>query len=434
MRVSNTLLFTTACCAASVFAASSDLTALASAPTACTDFARIDYSSWSQSHIKTWCEEHDPSSTGQCAPVTWPGDVTAPPMAHTHRGLVNWFLHRNPNLGTRKDCIALSMGFQVNTATNKKNGLSETVTCDLYDLGHDRHHECVCFPVYADATSTIRRVGDRDVVTTNTYYPPENVVKRELSSALFRKDPPIYHADYPKTVDLFSRDTKLGGSTLGGFPYCASPAAAIQPRRPPWTATLPTRGQVTMPFGTPTGPTDVCRTVPIIPTGPPTPSPRDKNCKTAWAVESCLWQFIEPYNETRRYWVTYQDIAGNGLFATWSSITISRTEPHWGLNTEDFLDPQTSETEYTTLTSQVVRTDPSGNPIYRTTETTVMPVSDDPSAVSTTATTTVSGGNTIVTTIYVPIPTTTDADWHLSTMTALGSFHRRDRSDRWKRG
>lgn len=52
---------------------------LVAGQTACQDFGPeliTDYPKWSKAHVQTWCEEHDPASTGQCA-RKWSRQYTA---------------------------------------------------------------------------------------------------------------------------------------------------------------------------------------------------------------------------------------------------------------------------------------------------------------------------------------------------------------------
>ncbi|KAL2032595.1 hypothetical protein VTO58DRAFT_105767 [Aureobasidium pullulans] len=57
--------------------------------TACQFFSSTgnNYTAWSESHIATWCKDHDPSSTSQCATVVWPPYVPYPRRVDFHRNL-----------------------------------------------------------------------------------------------------------------------------------------------------------------------------------------------------------------------------------------------------------------------------------------------------------------------------------------------------------
>ncbi|KAI4733848.1 hypothetical protein E4T50_15604 [Aureobasidium sp. EXF-12298] len=288
--------------------------------TACRFFssAEHNYTAWSESHIATWCKDHDPSSTSQCArAVVWPSDIQYPERVELRRNLKERLLQLEPRIGTRKDCIARSSALQLNS-TRYESGLSEAVTCDLYSFHPKRRDECVCVPVYKDyvtlASTTIDDVY-RVLETTSVFYPPAQVVENYLLAAATQGPPTVcnpYRSSCQESVEVLRRKSKV----LGHFPYCST-----APSPNSW------------------GP---------LPTGPD--CERDDEEESLCKNDKCMWGFIKPWASPTVKLATVTGSDGVSLFGSVTeSITI--TTPHWG-----FLAPATTAVRSTVTTTSTYNT------------------------------------------------------------------------------
>lgn len=241
-----------------------------------------------------------------------------------HRHLYEWLLQKTPDIGTRADCITRSAALSINTHPTNA-GLVEAVTCDLYDFGKHRHHECVCFPVYADHTVKELLLNSNNVstlhTTTSVFYPPPQVVQRLLLSAATEGKP------FGDPAHVLRRKPR----NLVGFPYCAIPGG-----RP--TSGLVARTATEVMTSKRNGHTaTVTTTFPALPTQEPDCNDKSYHSSrkaSACEVDRCMWNFVKNYTSTTSNWVTFSDELGTPLHAEWNTSVILVTGIHWGVYPE----------------------------------------------------------------------------------------------------
>lgn len=243
-----------------------------------------------------------------------------------HRKWYEVILTKSPNIGTRADCITRSAALSVNTHPNKA-GLVEAVTCDLYDFGKHRRHECVCFPVYADHTVHEFVVHD-DVetlhTTTSVFYPPKEVVQRVLLTAAEEGQP------FGRAANVLRREPR----SLSGFPYCATSTSAVAAK-----AGLVARTATTKITSKRHGKqTTVTSTFPALPTQEPDCNDKSyyiSRTTSACEVDSCMWNFLMNFTSTTSEWITFSDESGMAIRAGWNTSLFLVTTTHWGVYPAD---------------------------------------------------------------------------------------------------
>lgn len=275
------------------------------------------------------CSKEEHASDIRAA-LTWPPVVTYPKHKKLHRKWWEWFAQTNPEIGTREDCIARSSALSVNTHANKA-GLVEAVTCDLYSFGKHRHHECVCFSVYADHTVhelVVHNDAQTVHTTTSVFYPPSAVVQSALLAAATQGPPlPSTKTGSLHPVQVLRREPR----TLGGFPYCPAPRPTAKPdlarRTAIETITKRKHGQ------------DVTYTTtfPDLPTALPNCNDAShyKTYKTdsasACKLDICMWKFIQNFTSTTSHWVTFSDAVGSPIHMDWNTTLFLVSTKHWGV-------------------------------------------------------------------------------------------------------
>lgn len=228
-------------------------------------------------------------------------------------------------MGTRADCIARSAELNVNTHPNEA-GLVEAVTCDLYDFGRRRHHECVCYPVYSKEEAhewLAPETTHNPQRAASTFYPPPMIVQRALLAAASGGPPASCTKGCPETAKLIQHQDR----PLKDFPYCATPGqlveAQVVPRTLVETRSKAKHGKLKT----------YTTTYPDVPST--TPDCDDEKylarSSSACAVDKCMWSFVQNYTLTTSHWITYTDASGNKLWMDWSTEDVTVTTRHWGV-------------------------------------------------------------------------------------------------------
>lgn len=234
-------------------------------------------------------------------------------------------MQMHPNIGSRADCIARSVALNVNTTTNV-DGLVEAVTCDLYNFGKHRHHECVCFPTYGDHTVQELFISDdlqKLRTTTLMFYPPSQVVQSALLAAAIEGPPQHCRTDCSKTAAVLRREPR----TLGGFPYCETPAPVSKPKLIPRTTQLAitkTKHHKQTVYTT---------RYPDVPTKYPNCNAASYTSLKASACEldRCIWNFVRNFTSTTSDWIAFTDEFGTPVRQGWNTTAYLVTTTHWGV-------------------------------------------------------------------------------------------------------
>lgn len=234
-------------------------------------------------------------------------------------------MKERPHIGTRKDCIARSSALSINRTRNS-DGFQEGVTCDLYNFGHHRRHECVCFPVFSDRTETVtyETKGIQSVTTTTSvFYPPEQVIQNYLLAAAQGGSPKLCTKNCIYQADVLMRSPRH----LGDFPYCPFPGQNVQFGLVPQTVSpSPSPGSLSDSFSFPstTSPPPLPTETPVCPMD----DPKDK--RSQCSLDQCLWSFLDNITTTTSNRVTFTDKDGAGLYYDWNTTVYLITGTHWG--------------------------------------------------------------------------------------------------------
>ncbi|KAI5212212.1 hypothetical protein AUEXF2481DRAFT_24640 [Aureobasidium subglaciale EXF-2481] len=302
--------------------------------------ATNNYTAWSESHIATWCKHHDPSSTSQCATVSWPESIPSLRRVNHRRNPLEFILRLKPRIGTRKDCIARSSALSLTYGKNA-NGLYEAATCDLYYFDYTRSAECVCFPVYDDHVSHTTYI-DHDIyditsvfATTSVFYPPEQVVSSYLLAAATQGTPTTCNpkrTTCPKSANLVHRKPRV----LGDFPYCPRPGQQQKiPTRTYYHDDMPSK------------PSKPCKSSKshkshkshkthspkpwaLLPNSHACKSKDTKEQKSQCKIDKCMWSFVRPYMSPTVAARAVTNAKGAKLFVTSVTDYVNITTPHWG--------------------------------------------------------------------------------------------------------
>ncbi|THY75060.1 hypothetical protein D6C86_04315 [Aureobasidium pullulans] len=246
-----------------------------------------------------------------------------------HLNAPEWFLQVNPNIGTRKDCIARSSALHIDSTTHK-NRLSEAVTCDLYNFHPQRRNECVCFPIYrGNVTQISTVVHDMYKVfeTTSVFYPPVQVVESCLLAAATQGPPTVcnsHKSKCPKSVQVVSREPRV----LGGFPYCPTPGRQARQHLPARTLAESWKYAITSTSTSiKSSPTKDWSSLPTAATCEKNETRAEKKqCRQ----DMCMWGFLQAWMSPEVKAVTALDSNGVFLFATERTDYATMTGPHWG--------------------------------------------------------------------------------------------------------
>ncbi|KAI5200971.1 hypothetical protein E4T39_05509 [Aureobasidium subglaciale] len=290
--------------------------------------ATRNYTAWSESHIATWCKDHDPSSTSQCATVSWPDSIPSLRRVNLRRNWKEKLMQRKPRIATRQDCIARSSALSLTHGKNA-NGLYEAATCDLYYFDYTRSAECVCFPVYDDHVSHTTYI-DHDIhdvtkvfTTTSVFYPPEQVVSRHLLAAATQGTPTTCNpkrTTCPESANLVNREPRV----LGDFPYCPRPGQQQKiPTRTYYHDDMPSKSCKSSKTHSP-------KHWALLNNSHACKSKDTKEQKSQCKIDKCMWSFVRPYMSPTVAAHAVTNAKGARLFVTSITHYVNVTTPHWG--------------------------------------------------------------------------------------------------------